>query len=254
MTGMVLITGAAQRVGLHCALGLQQAGYQVIATYRQPKAGVEQLRQAGVICLALDIQADQDLAVQVTALAGQVSALCQQHHLPLRALIHNASSWAGEAEAGSTLLEQLSADAMVFDEMFRIHTKLPYLLSRALAPLLTAAQGHPADIIAISDFAVNTGSCNHMAYAASKAALENLVLSLARQLAPQVKVNAIAPALLMFNEGDSAEYRAFTLKKSLMEIEPGPAEVLQSILYLLQSRYITGRVLALDGGRHLKLP
>ena len=254
MTGMVLITGAAQRVGLHCALGLQQAGYQVIATYRQPKAGVEQLRQAGVICLALDIQSDQDLAVQVTALAEQVSALCRQHHLPLRALIHNASSWAGEAEAGTTLLEQLSADAAVFDEMFRIHTKLPYLLSRALAPLLTAGQGQPADIIAISDFAVNTGSCNHMAYAASKAALENLVLSLARQLAPQVKVNAIAPALLMFNEGDSAEYRAFTLKKSLMEIEPGPAEVLQSIFYLLQSRYITGRVLALDGGRHLKLP
>jgi dihydromonapterin reductase/dihydrofolate reductase len=142
----------------------------------------------------------------------------------------------------------------VFDDMFRIHTKLPYLLSRALAPLLTAARPQPADIIAISDFAVTTGSCNHMAYAASKAALENLVLSLARQLAPQVKVNAIAPALLMFNEGDSADYKAYTLKKSLMEIEPGPAEVLQSILYLLQSRYITGRVLALDGGRHLKLP
>ena len=69
---------------------------------------------------------------------------------------------------------------------------------------------------------------------------------MARQLAPQVKVNAIAPALLMFNEGDSAEYKAYTLKKSLMEIEPGPTEVLQSILYLLQSRYITGRVLALD--------
>ncbi len=254
MTGMVLITGAAQRVGLHCALGLQQAGYQVVATYRQPKAGVEQLRQAGVICLPLDIQADTDLALQVSELAQTVSALCQQHQLPLRAVIHNASSWAGESATGENLLDQLRADAAVFDDMFRIHTKLPYLLSRALAPLLTTAQPQTADIIAISDFAVTTGSCNHMAYAASKAALENLVLSLARQLAPQVKVNAIAPALLMFNEGDSADYKAYTLKKSLMEIEPGPAEVLQSILYLLQSRYITGRVLALDGGRHLKLP
>ena len=254
MTGMVLITGAAQRVGLHCALGLQQAGYQVIATYRQPKAGVEQLRQAGVICLALDITPHGDLVVQVAELAAAISTLCQQHQLPLRAVIHNASSWAGEVATSGDLLAQLSADAAVFDDMFRIHTKLPYLLSRALAPLLSEEQPQAADIIAISDFAVNTGSCNHMAYAASKAALENLVLSLARQLAPRVKVNAIAPALLMFNEGDSAEYRAFTLKKSLMEIEPGPAEVLQSILYLLQSRYITGRVLALDGGRHLKLP
>jgi len=253
MSGMILITGAAQRVGLYCALGLQQAGYQVIATYRQPKAGVEQLRQAGVICLPLDIQSDRDVVQQVAELAHTVSDLCQQHQLPLRALIHNASSWSGESQSGTTLVEQLSADAAVFDDMFRIHTKLPYLLSRALSPLLTE-QLQAADIIAISDFAVNTGSCNHMAYAASKAALENLVLSLARQLAPQVKVNAIAPALLMFNEGDSDDYKAYTLKKSLMEIEPGPAEVLQSILYLLQSRYITGRVLALDGGRHLKLP
>ncbi len=253
MSGMILITGAAQRVGLYCALGLQQAGYQVIATYRQPKAGVEQLQQAGVICLPLDIQPETDLALQVSELTDAVRALCQQHQLPLRALIHNASSWAGESAAGTDLLEQLRADAAVFDDMFRIHTKLPYLLSRALSPLFIAQQ-QAADIIAISDFAVNTGSCNHMAYAASKAALENLVLSLARQLAPLVKVNAIAPALLMFNDGDSAEYKAYTLKKSLMEIEPGPAEVLQSILYLLQSRYITGRVLALDGGRHLKLP
>lgn len=254
MSGMVLITGAAQRVGLHCALGLQQAGYQVIVTYRQPKAGVEQLRQAGVICLPLDIQPQSDLVLQVSELVQAVSTLCEQYQQPLRALIHNASSWGGESVTGSTMLEQLRADAAVFDDMFRIHTKLPYLLSRALAPLFNAVQQQPADIIAISDFAVNTGSCNHMAYAASKAALENLVLSLARQLAPKVKVNAIAPALLMFNEGDTAEYRAFTLKKSLMEIEPGPAEVLQSILYLLQSRYVTGRVLALDGGRHLKLP
>ena len=136
MTGMVLITGAAQRVGLHCALGLQQAGYQVIATYRQPKAGVEQLRQAGAICLPLDIQPDTDLALQVSELADTVSALCQQHQLPLRALIHNASSWAGESGSGENLLDQLRADAAVFDDMFRIHTKLPYLLSRALAPLL----------------------------------------------------------------------------------------------------------------------
>lgn len=247
MAGTILITGAAQRVGLYCALGLQQAGYQVIATYRQHKPGVETLQQAGVLCLPLSIDDDAQLPAQIAALAKTL----QQRGEPLRALIHNASSWAGETVA-SDPEAQLQSDAAVFDEMFRIHTKLPYLLTRALTPLLQLPQAQPADVIAISDFAVNTGSCNHMAYAASKAALENLVLSLARQLAPAVKVNAIAPALLMFNEGDDEVYKALTLKKSLMEIEPGPAEVLSSILYLLQSRYVTGRVLPLDGGRHLK--
>jgi len=248
MRGNILITGAAQRVGLFCALALQQAGYQVIATYRREKPGVATLRQAGVICLPLAVDAQDDLAAQVCALTEQLAPYGK-----LRALIHNASSWAAESEPAADLYQTLRADAAVFDEMMQIHAKLPYLLTRALAPML-AGDALPADVIAISDFAVNTGSCNHMAYAASKAALENLVLSQARLLAPRVKVNAIAPSLLMFNDGDDEAYKAYTLQKSLMGIEPGPQEVLNAIEFILQSRYITGRVVALDGGRHLKLP
>mgnify|MGYP006187188965 FL=1 len=90
-----------------------------------------------------------------------------------------------------------------------------------------------------------------MAYAASKAALENLTFSFAKALAPKVKVNAIAPALLMFNSDDDNEYREKALKKSLLQIEPGANEMTNTVVYLLNSRYITGRVLALDGGRPL---
>jgi dihydromonapterin reductase/dihydrofolate reductase len=111
-----------------------------------------------------------------------------------------------------------------------------------------------ADIIHISDFVASVGSEKHQAYAASKAALENLTFSQARLLAPKIKVNAIAPALLMFNQGDDDAYKQKALAKSLLGIEPGPGEVLATIQYLLQSRYVTGRVLALDGGRQLKLP
>ena len=247
MSGNILITGAAQRVGLYCALALQRAGYQVIATYRQDKPGVRELRDAGVICLPLVITPDQQLISQICQLTAQL-----QQFGPLRALIHNASSWAAESPASADLAQTLQADAAVFDEMMAIHSKLPYLLTRALTPLLVG-HGETADVIAISDFAVNTGSCNHMAYAASKAALENLVLSQARALAPDVKVNAIAPSLLMFNDGDDDAYKAYTLQKSLMGIEPGPQEVLNAIEFILHSRYLTGRVIGLDGGRHLKL-
>lgn len=248
MRGNILITGAAQRVGLYCALALQQAGYQVIATYRQEKTGVAALRAAGVICLPLSVAPEQDLAGQVCALVEQLRPFGA-----IRALIHNASSWSEESEPAADLYQTLKSDALVFDQMMHVHVKLPYLLTRALAPQLSALD-QPADVIAITDFAVNTGSCNHMAYAASKAALENLVLSQARLLAPKVKVNAIAPSLLMFNEGDDDAYKAYTLQKSLMGIEPGPQEVLNAIEFILQSRYMTGRVVALDGGRHLKLP
>ena len=93
-----------------------------------------------------------------------------------------------------------------------------------------------------------------MAYAASKAALENLTYSFARALAPNVKVNAIAPALLMFNQHDDEPYRQKALRKSLLQCEPGAEEMSNAVQYLLNSRYITGKVIALDGGRQLNLP
>lgn len=245
---VIVITGGGQRVGLHCASQLLQHGYKVVVSYRQRSPGIAALQAAGAHCIAADFTSLNDMAAFVEALAVYPT---------LRAVIHNASSWQADLpEAAATssekLLTQLAHDAAVFDAMQHIHARAPYLLNRALLPQLSAAA--TADIIHLTDFVASVGSSKHQAYAASKAALENLTLSLSRKLAPHIKVNAIAPALLMFNEGDDAAYREKALAKSLMAIEPGPDEVLQSILYLLNSRYITGRILALDGGRHLKLP
>ncbi|MBN8445106.1 MAG: dihydromonapterin reductase [Gammaproteobacteria bacterium] len=260
MSESILITGAAQRVGLHCALALRAQGYDVIATYRQDKHGLTQLRDAGVHCVYCDF--DQPNAI--VALVAAVTAKAKS----LRAIIHNASSWQADAVlpckaaalhantdnilSPAQISAQLATDAGIFDAMMHIHAKVPYLLTRALMPNLLA-NGN-ADVIALTDFVASVGSSKHMAYAASRAAMENLVLSMSRQLAPAIKVNAIAPALLMFNDGDDAQYRQKALKKSLMQCEPGSQEVVNTINYLLASQYITGRVLALDGGRHLNFP
>jgi dihydromonapterin reductase/dihydrofolate reductase len=96
---------------------------------------------------------------------------------------------------------------------------------------------------------VERGSDKHIAYAASKAALDNMTRSFARKLAPEIKVNAIAPSLIMFNEGDDEEYRQQALDKSLMKIAPGEKEISDLIDYLFTSRYVTGRSFAVDGGR-----
>ena len=76
-------------------------------------------------------------------------------------------------------------------------------------------------------------------------------MSFSAKLSPKVKVNSIAPALIMFNENDSAEYREKALNKSLMRREGGLEEFSHAVNYLLESRYVTGRVLPMDGGRHL---
>lgn len=245
---VIVITGAGQRVGLYCASALLKQNYQLVVSYRKHSAGITALQEAGAHCIQADFSSLPDIAAFISALAAYPA---------IRAVIHNASSWQTDLPpppqlSQSALLTQLEQDAAIFDSMQHIHARAPYLINRSILPQLLA--GNTADIIHLTDFVASVGSGKHQAYAASKAALENLTLSLARQLAPKVKVNAIAPALLMFNEGDDATYRQKALAKSLMAIAPGPDEVLQSILYLLNSRYITGRILALDGGRQLQLP
>ena len=123
---------------------------------------------------------------------------------------------------------------------------------RALLDLLRGHGHAAADIIHFTDYVVERGSDKHIAYAASKAALDNMTRSFARKLAPEVKVNAIAPAMILFNESDDAEYRQQALNKSLMKIAPGEKEVIDLIDYLLTSCYVTGRTFAVDGGRPLR--
>ena len=96
------------------------------------------------------------------------------------------------------------------------------------------------------------GSRKHIAYAASKAAQDNLTLSFAALLAPKVKVNSIAPALVLFNGTDDDAYREKVLKKGLLPREGGLDEFQRAVDYLLESQYVTGRIHHLDGGRHLK--
>jgi NAD(P)-dependent dehydrogenase (short-subunit alcohol dehydrogenase family) len=91
----------------------------------------------------------------------------------------------------------------------------------------------------------------YIACAARKAAMENLTQSFATTYAPLVKVNSIAPAMLMFNPQDDTAYRERARLKALLDVAPGESEGVNAIRYILESRYITGKTIALDGGRHL---
>lgn len=229
----ILITGASQRIGLYCALRLLDAGQPVIASYRHEKPGVAQLRERGATCLQADF-ADQ---AGILAFIEQVQA----HTDSLRAIIHNASDW---------VTENPGHEAEAFRQLFSVHMLAPYLINLHCAYLLERSQ--PADIIHLSDDVARKGSANRIAYSASKAGLDNLTLSFAARFAPKIKVNAIAPALIQFNEGDDPEYRARALAKSALGIEPGPQVIYQSVRYLLDNPYVTGTTLTVNGGRHLK--
>jgi len=238
MTGNVLITGGAQRFGRALAFALHDAGYSVTITYRRQRDSLTEMADAGITC----IQADFSSADRTSAFIDKVCA----EFSALRAVIHNASDWLPES--------QENAPAEVLEANWAVHVQAPYLINLAFENLLAAGaqQDGMADIIHLTDYVAERGSSKHIAYAASKAALHNMTLSFATKLAPAVKVNSIAPALLMFRESDDEEYRKRVVKKSLLPPGPGAREGIEAVQLLLNSKYITGRNLPLDGGRQLK--
>jgi dihydromonapterin reductase/dihydrofolate reductase len=231
----VLITGVGRRIGLHIAHNFLARGIPVIGTYRTERESLLALEQSGADLQQCDFSSDTELQ----KLCNSIHA----NHKSLRAVIHNASEWLTEDA-------DLPA-AEIMSRMIKIHVSTPYQLNLALAPLLQTSSHPHTDIIHIGDYNSSRGSKKHIAYAASKAAQDNLTLSFAAKLAPKIKVNSIAPALVLFNEEDNDAYREKTLKKSLMQREAGLDEFQHTIDYLLDSTYVTGRVLPLDGGRHL---
>jgi dihydromonapterin reductase/dihydrofolate reductase len=229
----ILITGAGQRVGLHCAQRLIEDGHRVIFTYRSERPGVQALRDLGAIGVFADFSSEAAILVFIDEL--------KNHTDSLRAIVHNASEWLAETSGN---------EAEAFSRMLNVHMLAPYLINLHCADLLKRST--PADIIHISDDVTRKGSSKHIGYCASKAGLDSLTLSFAARYAPAIKVNGIAPALLLFNPDDDAAYRAKALANSALGIEPGSEVIYQSLRYLLDNPYVTGTTLTVNGGRHVK--
>ncbi|GKW50782.1 dihydromonapterin reductase [Halomonas sp. NCCP-2165] len=232
----VLITGGAQRLGRHCAERLLDDGHPVIISYRRERPELDELRRRGVVTLAADFASEAGILDFIARLKAETRSL--------RAIVHNASDWAPDTagdEAGAN-----------FERLFRVHMQAPYLINLHCRELLEACSEPQRDIVHMTDYVVRKGSKKHAAYAASKAGLDNLTLSFAALYAPRIQVNAIAPALIMLNEGDDAAYAEKARAKSAMGMVPGPGVIYQSLRYLLDNRYVTGVTLPVDGGRHLR--
>ncbi len=228
----ILLTGASQRLGLHCVQRFLEAEQPLIISYRQERPEVDEIRQRGVHCIQADFASEQGIL--------EFIAQVQQATPALRAIIHNASLWIAED----------AVDANAFIQMNNVHVLAPYLINQLCAPLLM--QSAKADIIHITDDVIRKGSAKRMAYSASKAALDNLTLSFAARLAPHIKVNSLAPALIMLQPDDDADYQRRATAKSVMGTVPGPEVIYQSLRYLLDTPYVTGTTLTVNGGRHLK--
>ncbi|MDP2561365.1 dihydromonapterin reductase [Psychrobium sp. 1_MG-2023] len=244
MSQTILITGIGKRLGLALATHFLAQGYHVVGTYRTTYPALDGLKSQAADLYQVDFYQQ--------AQVDEFVALIKHQYSSLRAIIHNASDWLPDNSHDSSS-EYSSAQVML--KMMTIHASIPYQINLACQGLLKNTHneaGNFADIIHLSDYVAEKGSKKHIAYAASKTAMNSLTLSFSALLAPEVKVNSISPALIKFNEHDDNAYKAKAINKALLAKEAGYEEIIRAIEFILSSEYMTGRNMQLDGGRHLK--
>jgi NAD(P)-dependent dehydrogenase (short-subunit alcohol dehydrogenase family) len=236
---VVLITGGAMRVGRVIGLTLAGEEAHVAFTYLtddEPWRGtLAEIEAAGVNGLALPLDVRQ--AAQPRHCVEQVV----EHFGRIDILINNASVW-----LKSPFLE-ISHDE--WDTALAVNLTGPFLCSQAVAPhMLRQESGLIINITDLSAIQTWAGYAHH---SASKAGLVALTRVMAAELAPQVRVNAIAPGTVLLPEGASAEKRRWATENSLLKRIGKPEDVAKTVLFLAETDFATGAVYFLDGGRAL---
>lgn len=247
-TPVALVTGGAKRVGAAIAEELASRGLDIIITYNTSKDDAEaharSLREEHKVrtwTVACDL-ADPDAAARTCLAAAREAGR-------LDVLIHNASVYF------STPLDDL--DWKQARDLYAINAGSPLLITAALAPILTSSTmpGGGA-VVAIADIhALGRPRKNFAAYSMSKAALAELVQTLARELAPAARANAIAPGVIAWPESgyesDAASQEAYLERVPLQRAgTPNDAAKLVAAL-ALDHTYMNGEIVRLDGGRWL---
>jgi pteridine reductase len=224
---VALVTGAGVRVGNAIARRLARSGWTVAAHYRtHPPRGFD-------ASFAADLaQADGP---------ALLAARFRREYRRLDLLVNSAAAF------DALPLEE--TDAAAFDSQMDLNARAPLLLSRALAPLLERARGSIVNIADVGGGLVPWRG--FAAYAASKAALVRLTECLALELAPRVRVNAVAPGTVLFPESYPAKLRRSLTARIPLGRTGRPEDVAEAVRFLAEASFITGAVLPVDGGRHL---
>lgn len=244
---IVFITGGAKRVGRSIVEVFARSGCDILFSYFTSEADarqlVESIRKLGVNCEAIKLDlADTERAVN--------SAVAYASTLPrLDILVHNASVY-----EASPLDTTIGVEA---NRQYRINALAPLMLTAALAPLLRESSLHGGgSVVCMSDIhALGNPQIGFSAYSMSKAAITEMVYALARELAPSIRVNGVAPGIVKWPEqgtfSDAAEQARYIRRVPLGRAGE-PSDAANAVRWLaLEATYITGEIIRVDGGRHI---
>jgi pteridine reductase len=236
-----LVTGAARRVGAQIARSLHAAGANImihchrsLAEAQQLAAQLEQTRAGSAAVSVADLR-------DIAALPGLIAGTCDRFGA-LDLLINNASSFYPTPLGQITLAQ--------WNDLIGTNLQAPLFLAQAAAPQLRRRHG---SLINIADIHGLRPLREHTVYSAAKAGLMMLTRSLARELAPEVRVNAIAPGAVLWPEQGLDEARRDRIRGQTPLQRPGtPEDIARAVLFFAsEAPFVTGQVLAVDGGRSI---
>ena len=241
MNQTILITGAAKRVGKEMALSFFKKGWNIIIHYNSSNGDAQSLADemnAQRKNSAFIIQANLDDAEDVLKLAETALSLSGR----IDGLINNASTFY-PTPMGSFSEEHWEA-------LMGSNLKAPLFLTQFLCETLRKNKGF---IINITDINVNKALTNHSIYLAAKSGLQTITQSLAKELAPDIRVNAIAPGAILEppNVTWTKEQKDNIIKLIPMSRMGNEKDIADAAIYLSEAEYVTGQILNVDGGKSL---
>jgi len=237
---IALITGAARRIGADIARVLHDAGYGVILHYRKSEEDAEnltnslnKLRSDSAWMIYADLQSMSDiesLIKQTLDVSGRLDVL-----------INNASKF--YPTPTDTVTE------WQWDELMNCNLKAPFFLSQAARTALEKSQGC---IVNIVDIYAKSLLIDFPVYSISKSGLHALTKSLAKELAPEIRVNGVSPGVILWPENDLNNQKEDIIKHIPLQEKGAPIDVANAVLFLVRdAHYTTGEVINVDGGKNL---
>ena len=236
---VVLITGGAKRIGACIARYFHAKGFYVILHYNTSAKEAERLKSDLLSVRKNSCRTIQANFSDESSINSALKDILDSTER-LDVLVNNASGFFPTPIESATKEEWLT--------LLDTNATVPLLLIKSLKPLLEDSKGC---VINISDSEVDSGIPEYSLYAAAKAALESLTKSLAKELAPKVRINAIAPGIILWPEdgGLDEEKKAEIVNKTALGRDGEPDDIASATYLLYRSTYMTGQVLKIDGGR-----
>jgi pteridine reductase len=235
---VALVTGAAKRLGHAIALGLAHEGADLAIHYGKSATEANELvtEAKSLGCRATSFSADLTIVSAIEKLIDDT--VC--HFGRLDILINCAANFL-ETRFGETTEK-------TWDASLDTNLKAPFFCSQAAAPHL-AQSGHGI-IINFADIGGLLGWCEYLPHSVSKSGIILMTRILAKELAPAVRVNAIAPGTITM-PGDPPEWQADFIRRAPLRRTGRPDEIVDTVLYLIHAEFMTGQTIVLDGGRTL---